>query len=356
MITKQPKHLNRHKRTSQTGLSLVELMIAMTIGIIVLAGVSTAFLGSRQSYRVNENLARMQESARYAYDILSKDIRMAGYYGCAGSNISVVNTLNDPTAYAWDFTKGIYGFDSTGASTWSPTLPASGSPQYGPDSPKSGNDIVVVRSIMGSGIRVLQHPGGTPPGSADLKVTAGSGLTEEDIVMVADCLGAAIFQITNINTSGGFDNSVHNTGGTHTPGNATQNLGKEFVGAEVVRLSTRTYYIRDNATGVPSLYRIVASGAAEELVEGIEGMQILYGVDTTGDFSADSYQNANWVETNNRWGDVISAQINLLIRSPEDRVTSTPQTYNYNGTSILATDRRLRQVFSSTITLRNRTF
>ena len=356
MIAIQPQHLDSCNRSSQTGLSLIELMIAVTLGIVVIAGVATAFLGSKQSYRVNENLARMQESARYAYDILSKDIRMAGYYGCAGTNITVVNTLNDSSEYAWDFTKGIYGFESTGASTWSPALPASGTPKYGPVGPKSGSDIVVVRSIMGSNLRVLQHPGGTPPGSADLKVTAASGLNAEDIVMVADCLGAAVFQVTNLSTAGVFDNIVHNTGGGHVPGNATKNLGKEFVGGEVARLTTRTYYIRDNASGVPALHRTVAAGTAEELVEGVEGMQILYGIDTNGDFSTDSYQDASWVEANNHWGDVISAQINLLIRSPEDRVANTPQTYNFNGADTLATDRRLRRVFSSTITLRNRTF
>ncbi len=351
-------HSNRHP--SQSGMSLIELMIAMTLGLLVLGGVATAFLGSKQSYRVNENLARMQESARYAFDILSKDVRMAGYYGCVGNDTAPTNTLNNASTYAWDFTRGISGFEATGASTWSPALPTPGttsSPaQYGPVSPKSGNDIITVRGITGSGIRVLQHPGGTPPGSADLKVTAGSGLKTNDIVLVADCAGAAIFQITNINTSGGFDNSVHNTGGTHVPGNATQNLGREFVGAEVILLTTRTYYIRDNAAGVPSLYRIVGAGAAEELVEGVESMQILYGVDTTGDFSVDSYRTADWVETNTQWPNVISAQINLLIRSPDDRVANAAQTYNFNGANITATDRRLRQAYSSTITLRNRTF
>lgn len=360
MIAKHSIRTGTRQPPSQSGMSLIELMIAMTLGLVVLGGVAAAFLGSKQSYRVNENLARMQETARYAFDILSKDIRMAGYYGCAGNISNPTNTLNNATNYAWDFSRGISGFESTGASTWSPALPTPGTtsspPQYGPASPKSGNDIVTVRGITGSGIRVLDHPGGTPPGSADLKVTAGSGLVENDIVMVADCNKAAIFQITNINTAGSFDNSVHNTGGTHVPGNATQDLGDKYEGAEVVRISTRTYYIRDNAVAVPSLYRIIGAGAADELVEGVEGMQILYGVDTTGDFAVDAYQNADWVETNVQWPNVISAQVNLLIRSPDDRVANAPQTYNFNGANVTATDRRLRQVFSSTITLRNRTF
>lgn len=338
----------------QVGMSLVELMIAMTLGILVLAGVATAFLGSKQSYRVNENLARMQETARYAFDILSKDIRMAGYYGCIGNNVVPNITVNGAANYAWNFTLGIYGFESTGAGTWSPAVPASGSPQYGPDSPKSGSDIVTVRSITGSGIRVLDHPGGTPPGSADLKVSPTSGLAIGDIVMVADCSKAAVFQITNLSHAGSFDNTVHNTG-TGTPGNSTQDLGDKYEGAEVMRISTRTYYIHDDG-GVPSLYRTVGNGAAELLVENVEGMQIQYGIDTTGDFSVDSYHTADWVDAGVQWSNVISVQINLLVRSPDDRVANTAQTYNFNGANATATDRRLRQSFSSTVTLRNRTF
>lgn len=360
--------LNRY--APQAGMSLIELMIAMTLGLVVLGGVATAFLGSKQSYRVNDNLARMQESARYAFDILSKDIRMAGYYGCAGNISSPTNTLNNATAHAWDFSRGISGFEAVSASTWSPALPdggsptygpTSGSPVYGPSGAKGGNDIVTVRGITGSGIRVLDHPGGTPPGSADIKITAGSGLRAGDIVMVADCSKAAIFQVTNINAAGSFDNTVHNTGGTHVPGNSIQALGNNYEGAEVVRISTRTYYVRevlDDGITVtpPSLYRRVGAETAEKLVEGVEGMQILYGVDTTGDFSVDSYQNADWVETNAQWPNVITAQVNLLVRSPDDRVANAPQTYHFNGANVTATDRRLRQSFSSIITLRNRTF
>ncbi len=368
--------LNRY--APQAGMSLIELMIAMTLGLVVLGGVATAFLGSKQSYRVNDNLARMQESARYAFDILSKDIRMAGYFGCAGNINNPTNTLNNATAHAWDFSRGISGFEAVSASTWSPALPASGTPQYGPTSAKGGNDIVTVRGITGSGIRVLDHNAHTggcpefgspcPPGTADLKITANSKLKQSEIVMVADCNKAAIFQISQISPDGAhpdFDNVVHNKGTVHDtatppkpvdPGNNTQNLGDKYDGAEVVRISTRTYYIRLNANGVPSLYRTEGDDDAEEMVEGVEGMQILYGVDTTGDFSVDSYQKADWVETNAQWPNVISAQVNLLVRSPDDRVANAPQTYHFNGANVTATDRRLRQSFSSTITLRNRTF
>lgn len=341
----------------EKGFTLIELMVAMTLGLIVVIGVSSAYLGSKQSYRVNENLSRMQESARYAFDLLAKDIRMSGYFGCAGADITPVNTLNNPTAFAWNLGQAIYGYEATSSSAWTPVLPATTDPSYGPTSPLGGRDIVVVRGIYDSGIRVLQHPGGNPPGSADLKVSANSSLNAGDIVMVTDCLAAAIFQITNINTSGGFDNSVHNEGTLSgiIPGNATKQLGKEYTGGQILKISTRSYYIRNNTAGVPSLYRRQASADAEELVEGVEDMQILYGVDDSGDYAADRYVAANTVESDGKWGNVVSVQVTLLMRSLDNGLVNTAQTYHYNGANTTADDRRLREVFSTTITLRNRT-
>ncbi|MFN3593215.1 MAG: PilW family protein [Thiobacillaceae bacterium] len=109
--------------------------------------------------------------------------------------------------------------------------------------------------------------------------------------MVSDCSNAAVFQITNINTSAGMDNVVHNTG-TGTPGNATQALGKEYEGGEIMRIDTFTYYIGLNAAGRPALYRLSRS-AAEELVENVENMQVTYGVDTNNDRAVDVYRNAD---------------------------------------------------------------
>src|SRR3990172_12930451 len=79
---------------SQQGLSLVELMVAISVGLILLAGVLQIFISSKQTYRVNDALARLQENGRYAMYLLSKDIRMAGFTGC-GSAIPTVNVIAD---------------------------------------------------------------------------------------------------------------------------------------------------------------------------------------------------------------------------------------------------------------------
>lgn len=334
----------------QGGISLVEIMIALTLSLALTGGALTVYLGTRQSYRTSDAMARIQENARYAFEILGRDLRMAGYRGCVGESTTLTNTLNASGTFLWNFGQPIYGYEAVSPSAWNVT------PDSAIPSPLGGRDIVVVRGAFGSGTRVLQHPGGTPPGSADLKVKVGSGLSRGDIVLVTDCLAAAIFQITNINSSGGFDNTVHNTGSISgmVPGNATKELGKSFEGGEIQRISTKIYYIRNNAAGQPALYRKEGAAAADEMVEGVQDMQILYGVDETGGTSADRYETAGWIETNGRWDSVLAVKVGLLLRSVEDGVVNTPQTYRFNGASVTATDRRLYQSFETTFTLRNR--
>ena len=86
------------------GLSLVELMVAITIGAILLGGAVTLFVNNRDTYKTTNELSRLQETARYALDMMVKDIRMAGYFGCADRLDTVA--VNVPVATdgeLWDF-------------------------------------------------------------------------------------------------------------------------------------------------------------------------------------------------------------------------------------------------------------
>lgn len=330
----------------QHGFTLVELMVAMTIGLLLLGGVIAILTATHQTYRVNEALARMQENARYAFQLLSRDIRMVGYFGCAGNGIPTVNTLNNATDFFWRLGQALEGFEATSMTAWTPALPDSGAIP----SPLGGRDIIVVRGIDGKETKVLSHPGGNPPGSADLKVTVGSGLKENHIVLVTDCQAAAIFQITNFNTSSGQDNIVHNTGGTNTPGNATKELGKEFTGGELIKIATRSYFIR-MIDDWPALYHKIGTNDAEELVRGVENLQIEYGEDLDGNWTAGIYRSADAVAD---WGKVVSVRVSLLMQSIENNIASQPQSYTFNGTTTTPTDRRLRQAFTTVVALRNR--
>lgn len=64
---------------TQRGLTLVEILVALTISAFLIAGVIQLFVGSKQTYRGQDALSRIQENGRFALDTMARDIRMAGY-------------------------------------------------------------------------------------------------------------------------------------------------------------------------------------------------------------------------------------------------------------------------------------
>lgn len=331
--------INQKLNRNQQGLTLVEVMVAMTIGLVLLGGVVTVMSSSQSTYRVNEAMARMQENARYAFQLLSRDIRMAGYRGCRGDIVTITNVLNGKANYLWNFEQPLDGFEATGSS-WTPDLPSEVT------SPLKGRDVIVVRGVEGGEdnyAKVISHVYSSA--SAVLVVEAGSDIAKDDMFLVSNCDGSGIFKAIDVSNVSGQKIIEHT--------DDAKNLRGTFTGGEVARISTRFYYIRTNLNGkgIPALYWKRGSEKAEELVEGIENLQIKYGVDTDGDKTVDTYQTANQVTD---WENVVSVRIDLLVQSVDDKVTSQPQTYTFNGEDVTPTDRRLRQTFSTVIALRNR--
>jgi type IV pilus assembly protein PilW len=138
--------------------------------------------------------------------------------------------------------------------------------------------------------------------------------------------------------------------------NTLAGLGGSYkIGDELLVYHPRVYFIRRNPNGDPALYRLDYTGTnaqVDEIIEGVENMQIVYGVDSTGDKSADQYLTANSVTS---WFQVVSVRIDLTLRSTGidagDNIAATPSSYTFDSSAM--TDRRLRRSFSSTIYLRN---
>lgn len=331
-------------RSRQRGLSLVEIMVGMTVGLILMAGIIQIFVSSKQGYRIQTALSRLQENGRFAINFISRDIRSAGFFGCAGNTTRLVNTLNNANQYTWDFSTALQGFEATGNDTWVPALDSSIT------DPLGGRDIITLRHALG-GLAAVESPFMSNT-SAALHINTGNGLSQGDIVMVSDCVNSAIFQITNNNpdTSGTL---VHNTGvNDPPPGNATKDLEKKYTDkATIIRVTTTTYYIRADSGDRPSLYRKEGADDPQELIEGVEDMQILYGEDTDGNREVNFYATANKVTD---WDNVINVRISLLLRTLEDNLASSSQSYTFNGVTTTPNDRRLRRVFTATVNLRNR--
>lgn len=328
----------------QAGIGLVEIMVALVIGLVLMAGVFQIFQSNRTTYRVAEAMARVQENGRYAMMFLSRDLRMAGYSGCS-RDLPFESTLKNQTNYEFDFNTHLTGHtDKNNNGNWSPGLPTALANQW---PPLPGTDVITIRAAEGAATQIM--PPYMNQTSAALHVKEGSGLNPGDIVVVSDCELATVFQITggNPNQSGTI---THNTGNAFSPGNYTEDLGKTYKGdAEVMRIATTTYFIRENLVGEPALWRRVGSQTPEELVSGVETMRIAYGIDNNMDSWVDEYKTADEISS---WDDVVSVQLTLTVRSNEDHIAAEPQTVSYNGQNI--TDRRLRQTFTSTIGIRNK--
>ncbi len=104
---------------------------------------------------------------------------------------------------------------------------------------------------------------------------------------------------------------------------------------------------------VYALVRQDLNGNEIEIAEGAEKNEILYGVDTTNDKTADTYQTASQVQAANYWGKVISVQVKILFATPEN-VVNQAQAYQFNGTTYTPTDLKLRRQWNTFITIRNR--
>lgn len=348
-----PVFLNR--RRTQSGLTLVEIMVAIVISLILAAGIIQLFLGTSQTYRFQESLSRIQENGRFAMEVMSRDIRMAGFWGCGTADLAGVNSiLNDSDDYVWDFGVPLQGHEATGGA-WSPAVDAS------IVDPLPGSDILTLRSTDDSGATISFQPA-LP--AATIHVEPGHQLAIQDVVIATDCTMAAVFQITNINNPGsGGHNVVHAATSSITPGNQSPpSLGHQFVEGELLKISTKTYYVRQGTNGLPALWRRVGSAAAQELVEGVERMRVTYGVDTNNNNRVDEYVDVAGMPTTTDgagntvpdWSTVVSVRIELLLMSITDNVTGDPQPIMFAGATVTPTDNRLRQVFSTTIGVRNR--
>ena len=339
----------------QSGLSLIEIMIALLIGLFLLAGLFQIFLSSKQSYRLAEGQSRIQENARFALELLSHDIRLAGYLGC--SSVAATNPVviaNDPliapftqagVAEASIITGG--DGDATGSFTApSPALTDS------PLTPVIANtDAITVQFGESCGgfttadlSTVNPATAAIPAGNTCGTITNGTATVLGTPLIISNCETAHIFRAS---ATGG---TTQNKDATAT---AISILGKTYpIGSEIMLFRSYTYFIRENTAGQPALFRLdnnapTSSANPVEMVEGIENMQVTYGIDTDADGSANQY-----FDVPADWNQVTSVRVVLTARSIDDNLVPTSRNYNYDNVAV--SDRRLVRNFTTTIGLRNR--
>ncbi len=322
-------------RRSARGFTLIELMVAMLLGLIVIAGVSSVFLANLRSYHSNEALSDVQANARIAYELMARDIRQAGLSGCNALSPHITNVIDggpgEEGASAPWWTR--WGQPVTGFDASAPDTAATAGAD--PTDRVADTDSLRIMGTTGAGYAIdPDHPVSSGGTSFDI-ATEASNLDAGNMAMVCDPVNTAIFQVTSY-----ADTTVeYATGGSTSPGNYSTDLGGSYGAtgsAMLYRLTAHDWYIGHNPDGGTSLYRLALQGdgsvAAEEMVRNVTDMDIRY-------HSAldDDYVVASAVPD---WNKVDAVRITLTVQSENQRAGTDAQP--------------IARTFSATTTLRNR--
>jgi len=344
----------------QAGLSLVELMIAIALGLILMAGVVQVFLSSKTVFSTQQAMSRIQETGRLAIDFMARDIRMAAYYGCYRPKFGVpgAELQNGDLVIKGlhgNFAEGVRGYESVDDEKLpDDALGASITPLED----KTAN-VLVLHTANGEGLPLskandLDGIYAYSPAAIDAKGCV-AGMCDNSAAIVSDCFKARVFQLSAAPSLVGTDIYLKHDGAWGGGIIPTEN----FTVGEVLAMNTVVYFLAEGPAGAPSLWQKTNTDDALELLEGVEHMRVIYHVvrDVNGDGvnDNDEYRLAGAL-ADTEWPFVQSIRIELVVRSPDNNVVESKQPYTFAGAIVTPEDgdRYLRQVFSSTIGIRSR--
>lgn len=389
----------------QNGVTLIELLVALALGLAVLVGLSAVYVAAKQAFRFQETAGRLQEDATFALEIIARDLRMAGYAGCRGVDpvtptptvapyyypnltLAAASTggIDGPNPLATvepanamvtmqplspqNFLRGFDNVPSTMFATANIPTTSSTDSLFFSGGSSSGVSLTAVMTAANGNLTIGADPFGW--GNA----TVNSGVYN---MIVSDCATSSLFAGKVATSSTQIDHSV-----------AMGNTAASFplsplygVDAVVMPLEWSFYYVatRSGAT-TPSLYRVFYDGNerknAEEIVSNVESMKLNYGENIYGIDSATTLQctlasaGATCVPTMQTdvwrttasavtdWSRVVAVRIGLMMVSADnsanpDVTTVTPSLLGASYTVPTgASSTRLRKEFSTTVVLRNR--
>jgi Tfp pilus assembly protein PilW len=336
----QPYNARRPNHARATGFSLVEMMLAMLIGMIIMGGILSIYSNTRETQRSSSDQLQLVADARFAIDTISYDLRHAGMYG--GTNLpTTIKCYKDDT----QCTAALATAVGDCYTRWYIDIV---NPVYGSDDAIPVNPDGIAYSCIAdhqadTDVLVVHY--------ADSNPIVTNDLASSTAYVRSNYLGGEIFIGTSIPSVPG-DDEVDPA--VIKPNQLTHNH----------LLYSRAYYISnftDTAgDGRPSLRRVDlvpgATGPAVEdqlILPGVEDLQVQYGVDTNGDKWVDQYVNADAVTD---WTRVYAAKLWVLVRAEHKETDmDTTQSFNLGGKDItLGGPRDYRRLLvSSIVQLRN---
>jgi type IV pilus assembly protein PilW len=324
------------------GMSLVELMVAMAIGLFLLAGAITVFGKTRDLYRTNDTASRLQETARYAMSTIESDLRMANYWGLMsradlvenGPGLDLANPPDVDPTYSLPADLVAYaGTISSCGGMWAVKLPAyveATDDAYGLGCAEFGT------AQGGSDTLTIRHASTQVITAGQLAANAGR------IKVQSSRMQASLFS------------------GSTLPGGYAAAL------SETRALVANGYYVDQSSEmdpNMPSLRRKqldFAGGAPvivdREVVPGVQDLQVEFGADLDNDQNADYFVPPG---TAIPAGDqIVAVRIWLLVRGEQAELGfNDSRTYDYasrtGAAAITPNDAFRRVLVSKTIALRN---
>jgi hypothetical protein len=323
----------RCQRRRQGGLSLVELMISIVLGLLIVSAVIGVYLESKRNYAAEEEAARMQENGRFALNLLQRELMMAGFFGgtLEAQDVTPVAVTTDCAATDWALDPRIpLEFVNNHSGNANPQT-SSGTTLtcLGGDTVEADTDVLTIKRTAGepSLRRALPAPGlGTSVDAQWYLRFVNYG----DEIAWAKISPAAIAA-----------------------------LPSPALGLAYWEAFTRIFYVRAFSEaagdGIPTLCEWSLIEDAMEsrcLVEGIEDMQVEFGIDTNVDGVADRYlaaPTALEIET------AVVARVYLLVRSLQELTDyQNTKTYQLGSKAVAAkNDGFMRRVFTTTVQIRN---
>ena len=348
-------------KSRTAGFGLIELMIAMGLGLLVLAGVLVIFLAQRQAYQNSTSQALIQDADNALSAIITPVVRGAGFTGCSTIGNGVVTYVaSRNTPLTFDTSSAVKGFEAssmpativdgaandTTASDWTPALDASFLTAGGVE---QGSDVLV---LIGA------PPGASPVGMMTfgaglIKVNDSSGISNtRQMVALSDCGKSSIFEIN----PAASNTLAYTLGPNGTPAYPS--------GSQVIPIQQTAFFVARTTAGQSALFKGVmtmppggsaanAKWAISAVVPGVINMQVLYGVGVNGQTT--QYVNASAV-TN--WGSVTSVRLGFLIEgNTASSTAATNQTAFklFNTALNVPIDSRLRHTYYMTVNSRNDT-
>jgi prepilin-type N-terminal cleavage/methylation domain-containing protein len=328
----------------QRGLSLVEIMVAMTLGLILLAGVIQLFVSNKRAFEVQTATNGMQENGRYAMKLVTDSLRAADHWGGVGASevggmAAVSGVGSCDAAWILNYQEGIRGYEGVSAT---PPLPS--------------GCIDAADYVPNSDAFVVRHGGGEYQATAVVKAGNGSD------VWLRTAVGrrARVFSVAAITSLPG---DLYDAGNEDAVGiyNYPYQVSAYFVRPCSGKLGAACSASDDGGRPLPTLTRLtLLNGGLQEqaMVSGIEQMQVEYGVDADLDNNTDFYADAATITAAGQWNRVASARVTLIVRSDERGPIADTTSYNLpDGTTYtVPTDAQMyqRKLFTSVVQIRNR--